>query len=241
MAAVPAGVVAGGASGGALAGIGAGLAKYGPKILNTGLNIFKGNSGNLGDILGGSKSKWAPLAMSGLNILGTVMGNKNQQAQKNAAYDAYNSYINQIQKQREAAKQYMQGNYEAGEKQFFGEANKPLQEIEQVAQDIGQAGTEQQQEYAKQMASNLASQGVRGGQASTLLGRGAGQLSREALRDVNQLRAQEAMGRQEARLGYTAKKGLIPYNTLNTAEWLHLPTASEQAMMARAVNAKFGV
>lgn len=181
--------------------------------------------------------KYAPAL---LNMAGPMFGNKNQQANRDAQYDAMNSYLEQMNAKRKEAKNYMEGNQQTGEKQFMTEANQALPEIGQVKQDIRQGATEQQQEARNQMMQQLAAQGVRGGQASTLLNRGTGQIARESLRDENTLGMQEALGRQQARLGYTAQKGLIPYGTLNTAQWLHMPSDTEKQLMASAINSKFG-
>lgn len=180
------------------------------------------------------------LGKAGISAAGNYYANKNQQKLRDANYEAIKAYLGQTDEKRKQTRDYMQGNYETGNEEFNQEANTVLPELAQQKTDIREANTEQQQEANKQMQAQLAQQGVRGGQASTLLGRQTGQLARESLRDENQLAYQEAQNRQNARLNYTGKKALIPYSSLNTQQWLYMPSAQEQAMMQNAINTKFG-
>lgn len=186
-----------------------------------------------------ASNPWAAAALLAATVGGNYLSSSGEQQVKNEQSEALQNYLNSMDVYRQKAKDTMQGNYEQGENQFMAEANTALPELAQQKADIQQQTTEQQQEANKQLQSQLAQQGVRGGQAATLLGRNTGQLARESLRDENQLGFQEAQNRQNARLGYTAQKGLIPYKTLNSAEWLYMPTDTEKQLMTNAINTKF--
>ena len=181
------------------------------------------------------------LANAGIQIGSTALSNFGQQGNANAQYDALTNYLQQMDAQRQAAKTEIQGNYNTADSQMQNLLNTQLPELGQMKSDINQQATDAQQNNAAQEQSQLAQQGVRGGQAATLQGRQQGQLNRELNYDQNQLGYQEAQNRQNAALNYTGQKGLIPYNTLNSAQWLNMPSATEQAMMSQAINGKFNV
>jgi hypothetical protein len=167
------------------------------------------------------------------------LGAKNEQDVRNMQNEALQGYLNSVDERRNQAKDYIQGNYEEGDRQFNQEANTPLAELSQMQNDITQQATDAQQNNNKEYQAQLAEQGVRGGQASTLLGRQTGQLNRELNYDVNKLGYDEASNRQNARLNYTGQKALLPYKELNSAQWLHMPNADEQQLMMNAINTKF--
>ena len=180
------------------------------------------------------------LVGAGLNLAGTIGGGLNQQGIANAQYDAMNNYINGLNQDRTDAKNYMQGNYNTADQQMQGLLNTPLPELSQMKSDITQQATDAQQNNARQMQTQLAQQGVRGGQAGTLAGRQQGQLNRELNYDVNQLGYNEAQNRQNANINYTGQKALLPYGQLNSAQWLYMPSPTEQQLMGQAINNKFG-
>lgn len=204
-----------------------GSAKTGATI---GTAIFPG----IGTAIGGLLGALAPIGMS-------FLSNNAQQKARNAEYDAIVRYLEGLDRKRAATEGKFKENYEIGDTQFNLEANTPLAELTQMKQDITDQSTVAQQNMNKQLQSQLSQQGVRGGQAATQLARGTGQLNRELNWDVNQLAYDEAKTRQGARLDYTSKKALIPYNTLNTAKWLYMPDNIEMLMMNNAIKTKYGV
>jgi hypothetical protein len=186
--------------------------------------------------IGARLKKYAPTI---LNTGMQLLGNRNENKLREAESAAINNYLNSMDARRAGLKQDFTKDYQEAEKQFLTEANTALPELVQAKQDIQEAATEQQQAANQAMQAQLAQQGVRGGQAATLLNRGTGQLGREALRDINTLGYQEAAGRQGARLDYGKTKTLIPYQTRYN-QWLNMPSDREQAMALEAINRKFG-
>lgn len=172
-------------------------------------------------------------------LLGQYFGAKGEQDVRDMQSEALMNYLNSVEAKREGAKRDIKGYQAAGEQQFMQEANTPLAELTQAKQDIAENASEAQQANARQIQAQLAQQGVRGGQAATLAGRQQGQLNREMGRDINQLAVGEGLGRQQARLGYTAQKGLVPYEALNKSQWLYMPSAQEQELYMNAINKKF--
>ena len=94
------------------------------------------------------------------------------------------------------------------ESEFMQEASQVTPELKQLAQDIRERGTETLQDVGKEMAARLASQGVRGGQASTLMGRALGETGRGMQRDINTILAEDAMRRQAEKMAYQKALGL---------------------------------
>lgn len=179
------------------------------------------------------------IASLALQVGGNYLGAKNEQDVRDMQSEALTGYLNSVDERRNNALQEIKGNYAEGDKQFNQEANTPLPQIGQMQNDIVQQATDAQQNNNKEYQAQLAEQGVRGGQAATLLGRQTGQLNRELNYDTNKLGYDEARNRQDTRLNYTAKKSLLPYESLNKDQWLRMPNASEQQLMMNAINTKF--
>lgn len=81
------------------------------------------------------------------------------------------------------------------------------EEFMRMKNDIATGQSEQLQRGTGELASRLAMSGVRGGQAATQMRRGIGEMTTGALRDYNQLTAQEAMQRKASMQAYQAAKG----------------------------------
>lgn len=197
----------------------------------------------IGTILKAGAGASNPLVAAAI-LAGTVgldyFGKQNQIDVANQQYAALTGYLNKLDADRAQARGYMQDNFDTADKQFNQEANTPLPELGQMKNDITQQATDAQQENQKEFNAQLAMNGVRGGQAATLAGRQTGELNRELNWDVNKLGYDEASNRENARLNYTGQKALIPYQTLNTAQWLYMPSDTEKQLMTNAINQKFG-
>lgn len=100
------------------------------------------------------------------------------------------------------------------EPQYLKEANTQLGELEQLNKDIVAQSADAQRQNRRQIQAELAQQGVRGGQAAILANRATGELNRDLQRDINQNIYNEAINRQNSRLGYTQTKALYPYQAL---------------------------
>ena len=111
---------------------------------------------------------------------------------------------------RENAYNSMRGagaeNQAAGESALTTEAATPNAALEQESQDIATKNARELQEGAGQMGANLAAQGVRGGQAATLINRGTGAMAENAQMDINKLKAEDEAKRQADLRAYQALK-----------------------------------
>lgn len=168
------------------------------------------------------------------------LGNNAQQKARDAEYNAYVNYLNNLDKKRTETEGKFENYYQIGDEQFNQEANTQLPEVHKMQEDINNQSTEAQENMSSQMQSQLAQQGVRGGQASTILGRATGNLNKNLNYDQNQIAYYETRNRQNARLNYTSQKAMKPYNTLTSAQWFYMPSPTEMSMMSNAINRKFG-
>ena len=88
-----------------------------------------------------------------------------------------------------------------------GEANAVNPELGEMSSDIANRNAQELQQGAGQMSANLATQGVRGGQAATLLNRGTGQQAITAQQNIDQMKYQDATQKQAALMAYQAAIG----------------------------------
>ena len=94
----------------------------------------------------------------------------------------------------------------AGENDLTAEAGSQNPEIGQMEGDIATNNAKMLQQGAGQMGANLAMQGVRGGQAATLLNRGTGEQAINAQQDINKMKFQDAATKQNLLMAYNAAK-----------------------------------
>ena len=80
-------------------------------------------------------------------------------------------------------------------------------ELTTLASDIANKSTRTMQDTSKQVGANLATAGVRGGQAATLQNRAVGEVGISSQEDIDQLLAQNAAQRQAAQAGYATSMG----------------------------------
>lgn len=93
-----------------------------------------------------------------------------------------------------------------GESAFNNISSAPSEALETMSSDIASGNAEELQQGARQMGANLALQGVRGGQAATLLNRGSGQQAVDAQRRINELKYQDESTRKAAQMAFQAAK-----------------------------------
>jgi len=155
---------------------------------------------------------WAaiPAIVSAASSLVSQQSGANAAAQQAKAQQEQLDAENERQSRREDAYNALIGrgtkDFGEGETQFLSTYEKAPTELEQVKKDILSGGTAAMKAGSTQMQSDLASQGVRGGQASTLLARGAGEMTRGVQSDVDKQVLSEALERRQAKGGYFGQK-----------------------------------
>ena len=153
------------------------------------------------------------------NVASGVLGASGQAKASRAAAEAsrYGTDVNaalareNAEARRRAYEEIVgRGQYQLGqgESAFEQEAAAAPEELTMLKEDILAGNTESLQQGKEELATALAQQGVRGGQAATQLRRGVGEMATGAQRDINQLMGQEAMDRQAQRLAYQKSKAL---------------------------------
>jgi len=95
-----------------------------------------------------------------------------------------------------------------GEAGLTAATSQPLPELEQAKKDLLEGQSEALSKGTSQLGANLAMQGVRGGQAATLLGRGTGEITQGAMKDINQMALSDAEQRRAATIAYQQQKAL---------------------------------
>ena len=87
------------------------------------------------------------------------------------------------------------------------EASTPNPELATMSADVANRNAAQLQQGAQQMGANLATQGVRGGQATTLLNRGSGQQALEMQQYLDQLKYQDSASKNATLMAYNSAIG----------------------------------
>ena len=187
-------------------------AKAGPAILSA----AKGLGSKLGGFFKNSGSGILDNLSNGSGIL-NAFNQSNLDTETAKAYQAYlNGIIENIGSALEnRAEKYdtkLQDMSKEAEPQFLAEANTQLPELGQLVQDISDEAAESQRQNRKQVQAELAQQGVRGGQAAILANRATGELNRDLQRDINKSVYDEALNRQNSRLGYFSQKAITPWS-----------------------------
>jgi len=93
-----------------------------------------------------------------------------------------------------------------GEQSLVGESGQINPELGRMESDIATGNAKELQQGAGQMAANLAGQGVRGGQAATLINRGTGEQAIGAQKDVNQMKYNDISQKEADLRAYMANK-----------------------------------
>lgn len=178
------------------------------------------------------------VANMALNAYNNYRANKNDEANRKAYYEAITNFLRDMDAKRTQMRETLGNYYQAADKQFEAETGQPLEELQAVKKDFANQNLEAQQQYSKQLNSELAKQGVRGGQAATLQARGVGQLNTDLQRQINELALNEANTRRNLRTNYYQQKAILPYTTLSSTS-AYLPSSSEISLFGRGVNAGY--
>ena len=99
------------------------------------------------------------------------------------------------------------GQYFNASNAINAEANTANPELTSMSADVANRNAQQLQQGAQQMGANLSTQGVRGGQAATLLNRGSGQQATEMQQYLDQLKYQDSASKQQQLMAYNAAIG----------------------------------
>lgn len=94
----------------------------------------------------------------------------------------------------------------SGEAEINDLNSNALPELAAMTNDIKTNATAAQEEQRRQLNAQLAQQGVRGGQAATLLGRASGNLAQKEQQDVNTLAYNDFLERRKARTAVAGQK-----------------------------------
>ena len=144
-----------------------------------------------------------PIAGSVLGGLGSFFGGQSAgQAQQQA-----NEFALKMRKQAyDQMLNRAQGMAGTGQQAFYNLTNQQLPELGQMRQDILNQSADVLNQGSRQMQANLAQQGIRGGQAATLLNRGTGEQARQSQFDLNKMIYDEAQQRKLQQQAYEMAK-----------------------------------
>lgn len=109
-------------------------------------------------------------------------------------------YLNAVNRAAEGSR--------GGESGFLAANQAPNQYLDEYSSAIKNNSTAAQELARKQMAASLAQQGVRGGQAATIMGRSLGELNRNLGNDLTSLRYNDEQSRKKALQDYYSQKSL---------------------------------
>lgn len=163
-----------------------------------------GLMGGAGSIMGANASAKAAEEQAKLGL----QGMREQIAEQGREFDITSGFEKENEAARIAAYQNSLKAGGADLAKYGGEAdtafNTENPELSTMESDIASGNAKQLQQGASQMAANLATQGVRGGQAATLLNRGTGEQAIAAQKDVNQMKYSDAATRAAELRAYKA-------------------------------------
>jgi hypothetical protein len=137
-------------------------------------------------------------------------GSKLQIQEQGREFDTASAFTKAQQAAREKAYQEAiatgQTQMGEGEQAFMSEADTANPELTTMEKDIASGTAQQLQQGAGQMGANLATQGVRGGAAATLMNRGTGATAIEAQKNINALKYTDSATREAEKRAYMAAK-----------------------------------
>ena len=180
------------------------------------------------------------VANMAINAYNSYRADKQDEKNRKAYYEAITNFIKDMDAKRAQMRETLGNYYQSADEQFENETGQPLKELQAVHEDFANQNLEAQQQYSKQLNSELAKQGVRGGQAATLQARGMGQLNTDLQRQINELALNEANQRRNLRTNYYQQKALMPYSTLTTNTNAYLPSSAEIALFGQGTASRYG-
>lgn len=142
---------------------------------------------------------------AGISALGSVAGGLMGGSAEESAYkrrlEAYNEMIRRAK-----------GLMDTGEKAFYNNVNNPNTYLNVLNRQILENTNKSLNNGAKQLQTNLALQGIRGGQAGTLLARGIGDMTQTAMNNLNQMNYDDEAQRRNLKASYDMAKAQIGNN-----------------------------
>lgn len=183
------------------------------------MNVIKNSPSKIKDFLGSEEGQ------SILQTSSDYFGNRQNANAEKAAAQAYQSYLdgiisnmqNQLEGRADKYDDKLQDMFSQAEPDFIKETSTQLPELTQLVNDISNESAEAQRQNRRQIQTELAQQGVRGGQAAILGNRATGELNRDLQRDINKSVYDEALNRQNQRMNYYGQKALTPWNSMSGA------------------------
>lgn len=142
---------------------------------------------------------------AGISVLGSMA---NGMMSGNAEEEAYKRRLEAYNKVIRRAK----GLQDEGEQAFYDNVNAPNTYLNILNRQILENNNKTLNNGARQLQTNLALQGIRGGQAGTLLNRGIGDMTQTAMNNLNQLNYDDEAQRRNLRASYDMAKAQIGNN-----------------------------
>ncbi|MBO7713183.1 MAG: hypothetical protein J6S85_06405 [Methanobrevibacter sp.] len=171
-------------------------AKIATDTINGGANGAGAGSvaGPWGAIIGGAVG-------AGSSLLGGIMGSNAEEEAYKRRKQAYDNMIKRAT-----------GLQTEGERVFNNIVNNPNPYLNQVAYDLKNNTNDVLNAGRNQVNAGLAQQGIRGGQAGTLLARSVGNMTNQANQDLNNMMYQDIANNRNLQAAYNQAKALAGIN-----------------------------
>lgn len=151
-------------------------------------------AGPWGAIIGGAVG-------AGSSLLGGIMGSNAEEEAYKRRKQAYDNMIKRAT-----------GLQTEGERVFNNIVNNPNPYLNQVAYDLKTNTNDVLNAGRNQVNAGLAQQGIRGGQAGTLLARSVGNMTNQANQDLNNMMYQDIANNRNLKAAYNQAKALAGIN-----------------------------
>ena len=151
-------------------------------------------AGPWGAIIGGAVG-------AGSSLLGGIMGSNAEEEAYKRRKQAYDNMIKRAT-----------GLQTEGERVFNNIVNNPNPYLNQVAYDLKNNTNDVLNAGRNQVNAGLAQQGIRGGQAGTLLARSVGNMTNQANQDLNNMMYQDIANNRNLKAAYNQAKALAGIN-----------------------------
>lgn len=151
-------------------------------------------AGPWGAIIGGAVG-------AGSSLLGGIMGSNAEEEAYKRRKQAYDNMIKRAT-----------GLQTEGERVFNNIVNNPNPYLNQVAYDLKNNTNDVLNAGRNQVNAGLAQQGIRGGQAGTLLARSIGNMTNQANQDLNNMMYQDIANNRNLKAAYEQAKALAGIN-----------------------------
>ena len=151
-------------------------------------------AGPWGAIIGGAVG-------AGSSLLGGIMGSNAEEEAYKRRLEAYNNLIKKAK-----------STQQAGETAFNNIVNTQNPYLNQIAYDLKNNQNDVLNAGRNQINAGLAQQGIRGGQAGTLLARSVGSMTNQANQDLNNMMYNDIANNRNLQAAYNQAKALAGIN-----------------------------